>query len=650
MELLVSHVEYLGLRLPRCLRVVYMSGDWIPVTLPARIRAVSDREDIRIISMGGATEASIWSNMFELTSDSAGDSGDSGIPEGWSSIPYGRPMRNQRMYVLNERMEHCEAWVTGSIFIGGVGVAHGYYRNPERTAYQFVRHPSTGESLFRTGDLGRVRPGGGGQIEILGREDSQVKVNGFRIELGEIERVLTQHEGVASAALAVHNNTLCAYLVLRAEGSQAPEEVFAALRGDCKVRLAEYMVPKHFMVIDEIPLSPNGKVQRDKLPSPLLQLAAQSGSGAADCVASRTAVEAQVRAVFCKVLGVPEAGICCEQHTFFDLGGNSLSAIQLIFALRDCFGVSVGVQDLFRAPSVAGVSALVGAGAGERAGALVEQLRLNEGRAGQVPIVLFNPAGASGLCYLPLVASMNSGRPVFALDDGVMTSGRTFPFASIEEVAACCLPMVRKIAQSHGGGEVLLMGWSYGGVVASAVAKMLAAPLPPSEEDQEQSEEDQVQEQDGQDGGGDGAPVRVRALVMFDAPLRAPQVQPGTQAPAQRQPPQKDLAVAQGVTREGGGEGAGGPASVDLAQLTQRHFDACTSLLRQYHQRAPEQEPLTCPVLDVRPAQTDYDCGEGAARELTSGPVTRMVVPGCHWTMLFDENVIVVAELLRTSM
>jgi len=223
MELLVSQLESTDSRLPASLRLIYLSGDWIPITLPRRIKALSDNADLRIISMGGATEASIWSNMHEI--DFNGSINGSGIPEGWSSIPYGRPMRNQRMYVLNDRMEHCDVWVTGSLYIGGVGVAHGYYKNHDRTAYHFVRHPRTDEILFRTGDLGRVRPEG--LIEILGREDSQVKVNGFRIELGEIEKVLTEYDDVLSAALAVHNNALCAYLVLRSShiASKKDEDV-----------------------------------------------------------------------------------------------------------------------------------------------------------------------------------------------------------------------------------------------------------------------------------------------------------------------------------------------------------------------------------------------------------------------------------------
>jgi pyochelin synthetase len=159
MELMVSLAECSNIRLPACLRLIFMSGDWIPVSLPARIRVVSDCPNLRIISMGGATEAAIWSNIFELGSTGTG------IPADWSSIPYGKPMRNQTMYILNERMEHCEAWVTGVIYIGGVGVANGYYKNPERTAYQFVTHPVTGEKLFRTGVWGRVRAGSSSESE-----------------------------------------------------------------------------------------------------------------------------------------------------------------------------------------------------------------------------------------------------------------------------------------------------------------------------------------------------------------------------------------------------------------------------------------------------------------------------------------------------
>jgi amino acid adenylation domain-containing protein len=349
MELLVSFAECSHNRLPPCLRLIFMSGDWIPVTLPSRIRALSDCKDLRIISMGGATEAAIWSNIFELGTEGTG------IPDGWSSVPYGRPMRNQTMYVLNERMEHCETWVTGGIYIGGVGVANGYYRNPERTADQFVTHPQSGEKLFRTGDLGRVRPGG--LIEILGREDLQVKVNGFRIELGEIEKVILAHGNVSSAGLAVYKNSLCAYLVLRDTSLDCVSEV----RQICRLKLADYMVPQHFMVIDSLPLSSNGKVQQDKLPNPFDLAAADSrvGAVAGERVLPRSTMETALLDAFSEVLRIDKAIICCDTSSFFELGGNSLTAIQLMFLIRRKLSRIVSPQDFFRSPYVAGITQLL---------------------------------------------------------------------------------------------------------------------------------------------------------------------------------------------------------------------------------------------------------------------------------------------------
>ena len=237
-----------------------------------------------MVSLGGATEASIWSNLYVLGEDYG--RGANGLPEGWSSVPYGRPLSGQSMFVLDEELQHCEDWVTGAIFIGGVGVAKGYFRDADRSSLQFITHPRTGEKLFRTGDLGRVRPALDGMltsdgqrfIEILGREDSQVKVNGFRIELGEIERVLGAHPEVASAALAVHSNSLCAYIVRKSksnfdltvlpEESISDNELFSSLREACRQSLTDYMIPRHFETLPSLPLSSNGKVMRDRLPPP----------------------------------------------------------------------------------------------------------------------------------------------------------------------------------------------------------------------------------------------------------------------------------------------------------------------------------------------------------------------------------------------
>ncbi|TDV41022.1 non-ribosomal peptide synthetase [Actinophytocola oryzae] len=184
MQMLVDHVEAVG-DIPDGLRLVMMSGDWVPVDLPDRIHALWP--DAVVISMGGATEASIWSNYHRVDE----------VPPGTPSIPYGVPLRNQRFQVLDASMRPCPDWVPGELYIEGSGLARGYWRDPAKTAASFVQHPVTGVRLYRTGDYGRYLPGG--IIQFLGRRDGQVKIRGHRIELGEIESVLTQHPGVDRA-------------------------------------------------------------------------------------------------------------------------------------------------------------------------------------------------------------------------------------------------------------------------------------------------------------------------------------------------------------------------------------------------------------------------------------------------------------------
>jgi amino acid adenylation domain-containing protein/FkbM family methyltransferase len=189
------------------LRAVMMSGDWIPVDLPARIRRLLP--EVAIWSLGGATEASIWSILYPIYPGGE-------VGEDWQSIPYGRPMDNQTFQVLDPALRARRLWVPGELYIGGIGVARGYWRDEERTAASFLRHPETGERLYRTGDLGRWLPGG--DIEFLGRRDFQVKVQGHRIELGEIEATLARQPGVRAAVVdavgeRMGSKTLVAYVV-----------------------------------------------------------------------------------------------------------------------------------------------------------------------------------------------------------------------------------------------------------------------------------------------------------------------------------------------------------------------------------------------------------------------------------------------------
>jgi len=186
------------------LRLVLLSGDWIPLSLPQQVQALG--ANLQVISLGGATEASIWSIYYPIET----------VQPTQRSIPYGKPLQNQQFYVFNELMQSCPLWIPGYLYIGGIGLAQGYWKNPQKTKASFITHPLTGEQLYKTGDLGRYLPDG--NIEFIGREDFQVKINGYRVELGEIESVLRQHLAVKETVVTTvgesrEKKRLVAYVV-----------------------------------------------------------------------------------------------------------------------------------------------------------------------------------------------------------------------------------------------------------------------------------------------------------------------------------------------------------------------------------------------------------------------------------------------------
>lgn len=232
------------------LRLVMLSGDWIPLDLPARVKSYFG--DPEVVSLGGATEASIWSIVYPVSC----------VRPEWKSIPYGVPLANQTWHILNDELRPVPHGETGELYIGGKGVAMGYYRDPERTARSFLRHPETGEVIYRTGDLGRMMADG--NIEIVGRRDLQVKIRGYRVELAEIEAALNAHPGVDSGVVTVRGergkHELAAHFVPRNHAMTV-----ADLRGHLRSVLPEYMVPQHFVEHRSLPLNANGKIDRGAL-------------------------------------------------------------------------------------------------------------------------------------------------------------------------------------------------------------------------------------------------------------------------------------------------------------------------------------------------------------------------------------------------
>ena len=255
-------------------------------------------------------------------------------------------MHNQRFLVLNALLEPCPVWVPGQLYIGGIGLAKGYWRDEEKTQASFLYPPTTGERLYRTGDLGRYLPDG--NIEFLGREDFQVKILGHRIELGEIEVVLEQHPQVSTAVVVIQkggsgDQQLVAYVVRKESGT----ELFSqTLRIYLQGKLPEYMVPSHVVFLENLPLTPNGKVDRRALPIPEDHKTEERSVAAA----TRTPIEEILVAIWCEVLGCSQVGI---HDDFFALGGQSLAAMRLIAQVKELFRVEIPLSDLFGALTVA---------------------------------------------------------------------------------------------------------------------------------------------------------------------------------------------------------------------------------------------------------------------------------------------------------
>ncbi len=344
MGMLVDHLCAREARLPEALRHVWMSGDWIPVTLPDRIRSL--HPTVRMTSLGGATEASIWSILHPIDT----------VEPSWTSIPYGRPMTNQRFFVLDRRMAPSPNWVPGRLYIGGLGLAQGYWRDEPRTAERFVAHPDSGERLYWTGDLGRYWSDG--TLEFLGREDLQVKVQGYRIELEEIEAALLKHPRVAAAAVGVFDaageaqgKRLVGYTVT---GQGAPLSG-AELRTHLGTLLPDYMIPKAWVALHELPLTANGKVDRRTLPAPTSERHIEQEVRAAPGVTLARS-SGVLSAVWTRLLEVDSVS---AEDTFFESGGDSVSASRLVNELRKRLGIELSLREVLGSKRFSELAALV---------------------------------------------------------------------------------------------------------------------------------------------------------------------------------------------------------------------------------------------------------------------------------------------------
>ncbi|KAB8141437.1 amino acid adenylation domain-containing protein [Chloroflexia bacterium SDU3-3] len=426
------------------LRLMLVSGERLPLEDGARARRVFG-PGLQVVNQYGPTECTMTSSYYPLPADDAA--------RGTALV--GRPIDNARIYILDAQRQLVPPGVVGEVYIGGPGLARGYFGRPDLTAERFVADPFAGGErarMYRTGDMARHRADG--SIEFLGRVDHQIKVRGIRVEPAEIEAAFSRLPAVRQAVVVAREDGagsmgLVAYVVPSGPMPSAHE-----LRTALKEHLPEAMIPSAFVALEQIPLTPNGKVDRAALPAPAAPSASASPSSA-----PRTSVEQRLAEIWAEILGLPAVGI---DDNFFDLGGESFKAIRMTHR----FGPPLRVIDLFKFPTIRGLAEHLAAGA-QPEGALLHELTAPQAQR-TLSVVCIPYGGGSAISYQPLAKAMPPGCALYAValpghDDA------SEPPLPLEQVARMLVDEIKRSIQ----GPVSLYGHCSGSALAVETARLL---------------------------------------------------------------------------------------------------------------------------------------------------------------------------------
>ncbi len=400
----------------------------------------------------GPTEATVWASVKDVTEVVSGN------------VPIGRPVANTGLYILDGKKRPLPVGVPGRLYIGGDNLADGYLNQPELTAEKFINSPfAQGKRIYDTGDHARYLASG--DVEFLGRLDHQVKIRGFRIELDEIEQALQRHAGVASAVVIARDSEqqgasgysesiLVAYIVAKDE---APED--DDLRAELRTTLPEYMVPAAFVHLDELPMTPNRKVDRKALPAPVLE----TGVNASSYAPPRDAVELQLAGIWGKVLRRPQVGL---DDNFFEIGGHSLSAARMMVELQHATGRRLPLAALLQAATLREFAEVFRQEESEEAWSCLAPINPGGSR---LPLFCIHAAHGNVLLYRDLAKRLGDDQPVYGLQ-AVGLDGQQAPLRTVEEMAARYVKEIRKVQPS---GPYHLAGYCLGGNIAFEVAQQL---------------------------------------------------------------------------------------------------------------------------------------------------------------------------------
>jgi amino acid adenylation domain-containing protein len=424
---------------------ILCGGEALPQSLAPHLL----RAGRRVTNLYGPTETTIWSTLHEVEAAE-------------KPVPLGRPIANTHLFILDRHRQPIPVGVPGELFIGGDGLARGYLHRPELTAERFIVWSSpAGAStrLYATGDLARYLPDG--TVEFLGRIDNQVKVRGFRIELGEIETLLERHDGVRHAVVIPREDvpgseSLAAYVVLSGESAPTGGE----LRDALVAQLPDYMVPSAFVVLDAMPMTPNGKVDRRALPAPNAVQSERSVS----FVASEGILQLQLARIWEEILDVRPIGITDD---FFEMGGTSLLAARLVDRIMDVCGQSLPLASLFAGATIAHIEAALLEGKDLDRRAPVVQVQAGD-KTRQPFFYLHGDLRDGGLYAVKLARALDPDRPFYAIHP-TGTDGGPVPY-TLKEIAAHELEVLRAVQPE---GPYLLGGFCAGAFVAFEMAQQL---------------------------------------------------------------------------------------------------------------------------------------------------------------------------------
>jgi amino acid adenylation domain-containing protein len=394
----------------------------------------------------------------EDTTYSTGEEVDTAVGQ---LVMIGRPLSGKRAYILDRGDELTPVGVRGELYIGGGGLARGYLRRPDLTADRFIPHQFSrkgGERLYRTGDVCRYRSNG--KIEFVRRIDEQVKIRGYRIELGEVEAALNEHRLVKQSAVVAkaderHGKRLLGYVV--GEAATTP----ADLKRHLRERLPEYMIPETITILEEMPATANGKVDRKQLLS--LSNARQSAEGA--YVAPRDVLELRLAQVWENVLGIHPISVTSN---FFDLGGHSLLAVRVMAGIRNVVGRQLPLSALFQGGAIESLAAILRRDVGAMPLSCLVELQPLGSRP---PLFFAHPAGGNVLCYLDLARCLGLDQPFYGFQTPGLYGERPL-YTRIEDLAA---HYVETLKAARHEGPYVLGGWSIGGSIAFEMAQQLVA-------------------------------------------------------------------------------------------------------------------------------------------------------------------------------